>query len=154
MLHKAWRSIGEVPYCFPGSSIKFQGHTCCKIDLNPIWARLLGRSQLSNPSDMPCLNENCCVLIWISLKLFPVVLLTIIQHDSDNGPLPNRSQAFICTSVGLVYNTYMHHSTVLMDHVFIEVDDRKLFLYASLCLQNMLYVLNILTCVEYVYCTV
>ena len=26
-MHKAWCSIEEVPYCFPRSSIKFQGHT-------------------------------------------------------------------------------------------------------------------------------
>ena len=45
-----------MPYCFFGSSIKFQGHTGWKIDdLIPIWVRLLGRSQLSNPSDLPCL---------------------------------------------------------------------------------------------------
>ena len=44
-----------MPNCFLGSSIKFQGHTGWKIDdLNPIWIRLLGRSQLSNPSDLPC----------------------------------------------------------------------------------------------------
>ena len=41
--------------CFSGSSIKFQGHTGWKIDdLNPIWVRLLGWSQLSNPSDLHC----------------------------------------------------------------------------------------------------
>ena len=41
--------------CFSGSSIKFQGHTGWKIDdLNLIWVRLLGQSQLSNPSDLPC----------------------------------------------------------------------------------------------------
>ena len=40
---------------FLGSSIKFQGHKGWKIDdFNPIWVRLLGRSQLSNPSDLPC----------------------------------------------------------------------------------------------------
>ena len=27
MLHKAWNSKGEMLYCFPRSSIKFQGHT-------------------------------------------------------------------------------------------------------------------------------
>ena len=27
MMHKTWSSIEEVPYCFPRSSIKFQGHT-------------------------------------------------------------------------------------------------------------------------------
>ena len=44
-----------MPYCFLGSSIKYQGHTGWKIDdLNPVWVRLLGRSQLSNPSDLPC----------------------------------------------------------------------------------------------------
>ena len=53
-----------MPYCFWGSSIKFQGHTGWKIDdLNPIWVRLLGRSQLSNPSGLPCsengLNPKC-----------------------------------------------------------------------------------------------
>ena len=51
-MHKAWCSIEEVPYCFPRSSIKFQGHTGWKIDdLDQIWARLQGQSQLSNPSD-------------------------------------------------------------------------------------------------------
>ena len=48
MMHKAWCGIEEVPYCFSKSSIKFQGHTGWKIDnLNPVWVRLLGRSQLS-----------------------------------------------------------------------------------------------------------
>ena len=56
MMHKAWSSIEEVPYCFWRSSVKYQGHTGWKIDdWNPIWVRLLGRSQLSNPSDLPCL---------------------------------------------------------------------------------------------------
>ena len=44
-----------MPYCFSGSSFEFQGHTGWKIDdLNPIWVRLLGWSQLSDPSDLPC----------------------------------------------------------------------------------------------------
>ena len=27
MVHKAWSSIENVPYCFSSSSVKFQGHT-------------------------------------------------------------------------------------------------------------------------------
>ena len=39
MLHKAWNSKGEMPYCFPRSSIKFQGHTGQNItDFYPNWA--------------------------------------------------------------------------------------------------------------------
>ena len=36
MMHKAWCNLEEVPYNFSRSSIKFQGHTGCKIDdFNP-----------------------------------------------------------------------------------------------------------------------
>ena len=59
MMHKAWSSIEEVPYCFSRSSIKFQGHTGQNItDFDPNWAfRTTGRSQLSNPSDLPCCSS-------------------------------------------------------------------------------------------------
>ena len=36
-MHKAWFGIREMPYCFPKSSIKFQGHTGQKIK---IWTRI------------------------------------------------------------------------------------------------------------------
>ena len=39
MLHKAWNSKGVMPYCFPRSSIKFQGHTVQNITaFDPNWA--------------------------------------------------------------------------------------------------------------------
>ena len=114
MMHRAWSSIVEVPYCFSGSNVKFQGHTALKIvEFDPNWSfpdcnsslnspmamkcctkletakercpivfqghpsnfkvtryktspifftqirrfRTIGRSQLSNPSDLPCLNQ-------------------------------------------------------------------------------------------------
>ena len=39
MLHKAWNSKGEMPYYFPRSSIKFQGHMGQNItDFDPNWA--------------------------------------------------------------------------------------------------------------------
>ena len=70
MMHKAWCSIEEVPYCFPRPSIKFQGHKGQKIDdLDQIWARLLGRSQLSNPSDLPCSSLQTCTQILKQLPL-------------------------------------------------------------------------------------
>ena len=73
MMHKAWCSIEEVPYNFSGSSIEFWGHTGWKIDVsNPIWVRLLGRSQLSNPSDLPCSNFGPILTSWNGSNLgFP-----------------------------------------------------------------------------------
>ena len=57
-----------MPYCFLGSSIKFQDHTGWKIDeFNPIWVRLPGQSQLSNPLDLPCwLCSHHCIVMKFS----------------------------------------------------------------------------------------
>ena len=39
MMHKAWSSMEEVPYCFSRSSIKFQVHIALKIvEFDPNWA--------------------------------------------------------------------------------------------------------------------
>ena len=124
MMHRAWSSIVEVPYCFSRSYVKLQGHTALKIvEFDPNWAfpdcnsslnswmamkcctkletvkercpfvfqghpsyfkvtryktspiltqighyRTIGRSQLSNPSDLPCFlniwkkNAEHCLL--------------------------------------------------------------------------------------------
>ena len=117
MMHRAWSSIEEVPYCFSRSYVKFQDHTALKIvDFDPNWAfadcnsslespmatkwcteletakkrcpivfqghpsnskvtrdktsriltqigrfRTIGRSQLSNPSDLPCFSLPACI---------------------------------------------------------------------------------------------
>ena len=69
-------------YCFSGSSIKFQGHTGCKIDdLNPIWVRLLGRSQLSNPSDLPCCYPE---LFHQSVKSLLMMFLGLLATTWDD----------------------------------------------------------------------
>ena len=71
MMHKAWCNLEEVPYNFSRSSIKFQGHTGRKIeDLNPIWVRILGRSQLTNPSDLPCWGSSVKFLGHTVQKIF------------------------------------------------------------------------------------
>ena len=64
MMHKAWCNVEEMPYNFSRSSIKFRSHMGWKInDFNPIWVRLLGRSQLSNPSDLPWYDIISCYLL-------------------------------------------------------------------------------------------
>ena len=83
MKRKVRCNIEEVPYNFSRWSIKFQGHTGWKIDdLNPVWVILLGRSQLSNPSDLPCWS-------WIrktkkrkdGIYTDPVVNKTYLVHN-------------------------------------------------------------------------
>ena len=68
IMHKALFNVEEVSYNFSRSSIKFQGHMaeksmiCIQFEV-----RLLGRSQLSNPSDLPCFS---CVHFYIVMRYF------------------------------------------------------------------------------------
>ena len=53
MIHRAWSSIVEVPYCFSRSSVKFQGHTALKIvEFYPNWAFPDSNSSLNSPMAM------------------------------------------------------------------------------------------------------
>ena len=53
MLHTAWSSIEEVPYCFSRSYVKLQGHTAKKIDdFDPNWAFPDRNSSLNSPMAM------------------------------------------------------------------------------------------------------
>ena len=50
MMHKAWCCLGEVPYYFSRSSVKFQGHTALKIvDFDPNWVFPDCISSLNSP---------------------------------------------------------------------------------------------------------
>ena len=136
MMHKAWISIVEVPYCFSRSCVKWQGHTAQKIvEFDPNWAlpdsnsslnssmamkccttletakercpivfqghpsnfkvtrdktspiftqigrfRTIGRSQLSNPSDLPCLCYESRLSLIIGSSLFMIQNLLAFSH--------------------------------------------------------------------------
>ena len=95
-MHKAWHRIEKVPYCFARSSIKFEAYTHRKIDdLNPIWVRLLGRSQLSNPSELPCFTLRLlptCVTLLMSSGIFNNGSgsdLTPVRHQTITWPNVN-----------------------------------------------------------------
>ena len=100
MMHKAWCSIEEVPYCFPRPSIKFQGHKGQKIDLDQIWARLLGRSQLSNPSDLPC-----SILEWMwpgdttwHQRYWSTLVQVMAYRLLEDKPFPDAIFTYCCQS--------------------------------------------------------
>ena len=142
MMHKAWSSIEELPYCFSRSSVNFQGHIALKIvEFDPNWAfpdcnsslnapmamkcctkletakkrcpivfqghpsdfkvtgdktspiltqirhfRTIGRSQLSNPSDLPCSRS--------SVKFQGHTALKIVEFD-PNWPFPDCNSSLI-----------------------------------------------------------
>ena len=74
MMHKAWSSIEEVPYCFSRSSFKFQGHTAPKIvelkivEFDPDWAFPDCNSSLNTP-----MAKKWCTKLEVALKRCPIV---------------------------------------------------------------------------------
>ena len=69
MLHKAWSSIEEVPYCFSRSSVKFQGHTALKIvEFDPNWPFPDSNSSLNTP-----MATKWCIKLEVALKRCPIV---------------------------------------------------------------------------------
>ena len=58
MMHKAWSSKVEVPYCFSRSYVKFQGHTALKsVKFDPDWAFPDCNSSLNLPMAMKCCTK-------------------------------------------------------------------------------------------------
>ena len=64
MMHKAWSRVGEVPYSFLRSYIKFQGHAGLRIvDFNPNWAFPDCNSSLESP-----MATKWCTKLEVALK--------------------------------------------------------------------------------------
>ena len=99
MTHTASWSMEEVSYCLSGSSVKFGGDTGRQIgDFYSIWARLLDRSQLSNPSALPCeLQTSKFSFISLNYRLLHTAVTMLnnqrpvkwimawCQHVNDEG---------------------------------------------------------------------
>ena len=69
MMHIALWCLGEVPYCFWRSSIKFQGHTALKsVEFDPDWAFPDSNSSLNSPIAM-----KCCTKLEVAKKRCPIV---------------------------------------------------------------------------------
>ena len=70
MMHNAWSSIEEVPYCFARSSVKFQGRTALKIvEFDPDWAFPDCNSSLDSP-----MATKWCTKLEVAEKRCPIVL--------------------------------------------------------------------------------
>ena len=92
MMHKAWSSIEEVPYCFARSSVKFQGHTALKIvEFDPNWAFPDCNSSLNSPMAM-----KCCTQLETAKERCPIVF----QGHPSNFKVTRYKTSPILTQIG------------------------------------------------------
>ena len=92
MMHKAWSSIEEVPYCFSRSSVKFQGHIALKIiEFDSNWAFPDCNSSLNSPMAM-----KCCTKLETAKKRCPIVF----QGHLLNFKVTRDKTSLILTQIG------------------------------------------------------
>ena len=92
MMHKAWSSIEEVPYCFSRSSVKFQGHTSLKIvEFDPNWAFPDCNSSLKSP-----MARKWCTKLEVAKKRCPIVF----QGHPSNCKVTRLKKSSILTQIG------------------------------------------------------
>ena len=92
MMHKAWSSIEEVPYCFSRSSIKFQGDIALKIvEYDSNWAFPDCNSSLNSPMAM-----KCCTKLETPKKRCPIVF----QGHLSNFKVTQDKTSPILTQIG------------------------------------------------------
>ena len=91
-MHRAWRSIVEVPYCFSRSYVKFQGHTALKIvEVDPNWAFPDCNSSLNSPMAM-----KCCTKLETAKERCPIVF----QGHPSNFKVTQDKTSPILTQIG------------------------------------------------------
>ena len=92
MVHRAWSSIVEVPYCFSRSYVKFQGHTTLKIiEFDPNWAFPDSNSSLNSPMAM-----KCCTKLETAKERCPIVF----QGHPSNFKVTRDKTSPILTQIG------------------------------------------------------
>ena len=92
MMHRAWSSIVEVPYCFSRSYIKLQGHTALKIVVfDPNWVFPDCNSSLNSPMAM-----KCCTKLETAKERCPVVF----QGHSSNFKVTRYKTSPIFIQIG------------------------------------------------------
>ena len=92
MMHRAWSSIVEVPYCFSRSFVKFQGHTALKIvEFYPNWAFPDCYSSLNSPMAM-----KCCTKLETAKERCPIVF----QGHPSNFKVTRHKTSPILTQIG------------------------------------------------------
>ena len=92
MMHKAWSSIEDVPYCFSRSSVKFQGYTALKIvEFDPDWAFPTCNSSLNSPMAM-----KCCTKLETAKERYP----TVFQGHPSNFKVTRDKTSPILTQIG------------------------------------------------------
>ena len=95
MMHKAWSSIEEVPYCFSMSSVKFQGHTAKKnVDFVSNWAFPDCNSSLNSP-----IAIKCCTKLETAKERCPIVF----QVHPSYFKIARDKTSPILTQIGFVW---------------------------------------------------
>ena len=131
MLLKAWNSKGEMPFCFPRSSIKFQGHTVQNItDIDPNWAFPDYRPVAAFKSLRFALFIN--YFLWLTKSCPWLVVLT--EPKSKTGYYIGMYLILIFSAKSLIYFVHMD--------IRLDLIEKSLVTSMDLSCVNFIYVIQ------------
>ena len=92
IMHKAWCCLGEVPYCFSRSSVKFQGHTAKKktVDFDPNREIPDYKSSLNSP-----MTKKWCTKLEVASKRCSIVF----QSHLSNFKVTRHKKTSLLTQI-------------------------------------------------------
>ena len=93
MMHKAWSSLEEVPYCFWRSYVKFQGHTAKK-------ASILTRMNWAFPDCNSSLNSQMAMKCCTKLETAKERSSIVFQGHPSNFKVTQYKTSPILTQIG------------------------------------------------------
>ena len=127
MLHKAWNSKGEMPYRFPRSSVKFQGHTVQSItDFDPNWAFLDYRPVAAFESLRFALFNQCFILDLVTITCLIHMCKAMTYRLREHFAFISLHHVSHCFELSWPYRVYhlpkkgkfltLHHKLICLKH--------------------------------------
>ena len=125
MVHRAWSSIVEVPYCFSRSYVKFQGHTALKIiEFDPNWAFPDSNSSLNSPMAMKCRTK-----LETAKERCPIVF----QGHPSNFKVTRDKTSPILTQIGrfrIIGRSQLSNPSDLPCFFIVNSNPHKIYMYS------------------------
>ena len=132
MMHRAWSSTVEMPYCFSRSFVKFQGHPALKIvKFDPNWAFPDCNSSLNLPMAMKCCTkletakERCSIVFLGHPSNFKVTRYKTSPILTQIGRFRTIGRSQLSNPSDLPCWLCSHHRIIMKFSGVITNDQRK-----------------------------
>ena len=147
MMHRAWSSTVEMPYCFSRSFVKFQGHPALKIvEFDPNWAFPDCNSSLNLPMAMKCCTkletakERCSIVFLGHPSNFKVTRYKTSPILTQIGRFRTKGRLQLSNPSDLPCYFKDWFSAMFLYHLYLCIAHRDMKRIVVILLKTLVYV--------------